>query len=276
MANTAQVNQPLIEHPLPYFLKRIVGAGSVLLPEVDLGQDYLVVPPPAAGPNGVIARDVAQEVVLVNNTVTDIPPGDDLFLLIYKNSAGDEVVIATSGAGTGLAAGESLELQPSVPFLLTSADQGVFLRRADAVAILLNAHNRYFDIRDVTRVSANLANAAPQTLLSGIQGKARLFTPKLSELDDSYAAIANFDSVDHNVEVYLSDGVNTIQITQLSGLVPAGTMTPIPSFAMPTLLEGWSVSARVVEDIVSAPCTAIFGYTDTNLSPVRSNQGGAY
>jgi len=283
MTNTAQPNQPLGQHPLPLPLKRLLGAGSTMLPDVAFGTDYLVVPPPPSSPNGAVARlvDDGTRVFLVNNDADPIPDVISPlinFALVYK-TATDEVLLDVKS--DGIPAGGTTSLSPQSPLLLAPTDRGIFLRRIVNVAAVpsIQAFAHFLDVRDTVRGTLSLTEAL-QTVLSGAQGKTRFATAAGTEGDSSIMAICNFDSVDHNVDWFLSDGVNSFKFFTSVVLANDGQNPSVqPALDLnnsPYLLEGWTLSAQLQEPTVDAGVSLVYGYTDTNLSPVRSDQGGAY
>lgn len=140
----------------------------------------------------------------------------------------------------------------------------------------LDTYGMFPDVRDIARVEFDLTSEY-QTVLEGEKGKTRMFSPTSGDSVTPFAVIANFDSIDHTVETRLSDGVNTFQLPQTADVpIAAGVCGPLLIGQPPALLEGWSLQMRVTVDPAVRPCRAILGYTDTNLSPVRTDQGGAF
>ena len=282
MANTAQVNQPLSQHPLPLPFKRLLGAGSTMLPNVAFGTDYLLVPPPPASPNGAVTRIVDGRVLLVNNDADPIP--DVIaplinFALVYK-TATDEVLLGVMS--DGIPAGGTVTFSPESTVLLSPTDRGVFLRRiVDVVTVpSIQAFWHFHDLRDVVVPGVLSLSTALQTVLAGAQGKTRFASLAGSEAEEVMMSICNFDSIDHNIAWFLSDGVDSFRFFTSTVLANDGqnpSVKPGLDFQInPYLLEGWTLSAQLLEATVDAEVTLNFGYTDTNLSPVRSDQGGAY
>ena len=285
MTNTATPNQPMTQHPLPLALKRILGAGSTFLTDVEFGQDYLLVPPPPPSPNGAVVRMVDQYsgLTLVNNDADAIPDvGAPLinFALVYK-TATEETLLGIQS--TGILANATINLEPFVPILVGPTDRGIFLRRIVEVADVPSIQTicNYLDIRDVTRGTLALTEEV-QEILAGVRGKARLFNRAGEEDSEVLAIIANFDSIEHNVEISLSDGVTTfVFTTSVTVAANDGQSAAVNPFleatGSPVLLEDFSISARLLEPLAGdGSVQLIFGYTDTNLSPVRTDQGGAY
>lgn len=285
MTNTATPNQPLSQHPLPLALKQVLGAGSTFLTDVQFGQDYLLVPPPAASPNGAVVRlfDSFCGLTLINNDADAIP---DVvaplinFALVYK-TATEETILGVQS--TGILANATVDLTPDVPILVGPTDRGIFLRRIVEVADVpsIQTFCNYLDIRHVTRGTLSLTEAV-QELLAGVKGKARLFNRVGEEDSEVIAAILNFDSVDHDIEISLSDGVTSFVLsTAITVLANDAQNVSVKAFldasGNPVLLEDFSISARILEPLAGdGSVQLLFGYTDTNLAPVRTDQGGAF
>lgn len=288
MLTAAQLpNQPMAAHPRPYGLGKAIGASSTIVTGIAAGSDTLLIGPPVAGE----ARDISpfESVLLINHTTSALAYNPDDFQLIYKDGNGNECIVDSNPDAGILAVGSAgqtatlvLGFHKAFAFLLAPTDLGIFLRRNDAVAVSIDAHARYFDVRDMDRVSQDMTSVSA-VILTGGPGRV-LFLGKLFEAGTGYMAVANFDSVQHRVSVLLSNGTDTINITETDdtdGLVvpvPAGTMLPLPiaSSAAPFLLNGWTLSLSIEADVTDAPCRAIIGVQATNLAPVKQYQGGAY
>jgi hypothetical protein len=219
---------------------------------------------------------------LINNSGIDVlAGGPDQFFLIYKAEGALEAIMSANASA--LAAGDTSSFEPKL-MLLAPTDRGIFLRLGDLQELglvdftgTLDAYMSYFDRREQTRVAVNLTTVY-QTVLSGAQGKSRMLAIGGEDNSEPYAVVSNFDSIDHTIEARLSDGVNTIQLPAAAvAPVVAGTVEDLDVFeAFANLQEGWSLQLRTTVDVVDRPCRAILAYTDTNLSPVRTNQGGAF
>lgn len=281
MANTAIPNQPLIQHPLPYGIGRLLGASSTLVSGALPSTDSLLVPPPPVSPSGVVARSSDFEATVVNNSGVGVEAGAGNFSLVYKAENGLEAVFGDDAGA--LADAGTLSLGVPTPFLLVPTDEGIFLRlgalqEAGPVPFTgaLDAYMSYFDYRDYTRVAVDLTDAY-QDLFQGVQGKSRMLGRGGQDFGQVFAVIANFDSVDHTIEVRITDGVNTVQLPSFAATpVVAGTLVQASAYGVSHLEEGWVLQARMTVAEAARPCRFITAYTDTNLAPVRTDQGGAF
>lgn len=283
MPNTATPNQPLIEHPLPYGVGRLLGASSTLVSGALPSTDSLLVPPPPVSPNGVVARAANFEAVVINNAGVGVEAGAGNFALVYKAENGLEAVFGDDAGA--LADAGTMTLGVPVPFLLTPTDEGIFLRLGalteagpNPFSGALDAYMNYRDYRDYTRVSVDLTDAY-QTVLQGEQGKSKMLGLGAQDFGELFLVVANFDSVNHTLEARITDGVNTVQLPDFAATfapVVAGTLSSVTAYPPPYLEEGWSLQVRVTLAQVLRPCRLILAYTDTNLAPVRTNQGGAF
>ncbi len=281
MANTAQANQPLIEHPLPYGIGRLIGASSTLVKGAELSTDSLLIPPPPESPNGVVARVASHEATVVNNSGIEVLANAGNFALVYKAETPLEAVFG--GDAGDLAVDATKTLAMPAPLLLAPTDLGIFLRlgaleEAGPVPFTgaLDAYMNYRDFRDFTRVAVDLTDEF-QTLLVGVKGKSRALSQGGQEFEERFAVIANFDSIDHTIEARITDGVNTVALPSLAATpVVAGTLVSASPNGYPYLEEGWSLQVRMTVVSTLRPCRFIVAYTDTNLAPVRTNQAGAF
>jgi hypothetical protein len=288
VANTAQANQPLSQHPLPWAMHRILGGGGSLFKGALPNSDVLVVPPPAPSPNGEVKRAVDYFALanLFNNTgpgiLASVLPVAN-FQLIYKDGDGNEVILNESALA--LAANGTVVIAPNFNFLLNSDDQGVFLRIGDLQEAgpvpftgSIDGHVSFTDTRDMARVETDLTTEF-QTVLGGVQGRARFLSPLgASGLPTpAYGGFLNFDNIDHTIQARLTDGVNTIVLPgfEASSPVLAGQSFNLSSNNI-AFLEGWALQMRTTVAAAVAPMRVMMMYTDTNLSPVRDNQAGAY
>ncbi len=281
MANTAQPNQPLSSHPLPFGVGRLLGASATLVKGAAPNSDSLLVPPPASSPNGSVARGLAVSAQLINNSAAPVLAGAGNFALVYKAEGALEAVFGDSANALAVGGTETLD---TLQFLLAPTDRGVFLRLGDLqttgpvdFADTLDAYMNYLDFRDRTRVAVDLTTDY-QTVLAGVQGKSRMLASGGGDFSQLFAAIANFDSITHIIEARLSDGVNVIQLPSVGPApIAIGALEELElNNAMANLQEGWSLQMRTTVAPALNPCRAILAYTDTNLSPVRTDQGGAY
>lgn len=286
MANTATPHQPLSSHPIPYFMKRILGGGAGLFTGLLPETDTLVIPPPPPSPNGVVARliDLDTAFKLLNSSGIEVIDVDaPNFQLIYKNASAEESILVSSSSA--LPSGEAEDLTPEASFLLGPTDLGIYLRILDIqedgpvpFTGSLDGYVSYFDVRDIHRSQFDLTTEF-QTVLTGEQGKMLFFTRVGEEGSRLTATVANFDSIAHTIEARLSDGVITIPLPHVaSSPIDIGTVGQLGLSYPPTLslLEGWTLDIRTTVDAATRPCRLLLGHTDTNLSPVRTNQGGAY
>lgn len=283
MANTATPNQPLIQHPLPFGMGRMIGAGATLVEGAAPNSDSLLVPAPASSPNGSVSRGLDTLASLMNNSGADVDAGAGNFSLVYKAEGSLEAIFGADA--NALADGATVQLQQAAPFLLAPTDRGIYLRLGDLQEDgggggdfpgTLDCYASYLDYRDFKRVAFDLTETF-QTILEGVQGKARLLGRGGEDFGEFFAVVANFDTADRTVELRISDGTNTFLIPQASATaIPDGEMAVLDVPLLPALLEGWTLEARITDAVDDNPCRLILGYTDTNLSPVRTDQGGAF
>jgi hypothetical protein len=287
----APTPQPFKNHPVPFIGFNTLATSPSLLKGA-VGGDFLLVPPPSAANvdanGGSVQRFFAFASIrnagsAPTAAVTDVQ-------LIYKAESGLEVLLANLTAAV-FTVGETQLLGTlfSAPILLAPTDRGIFLRVTGAIAgLAIDAQTFYSDVRGPVRAALDVTAVDPAVAPAG--GNPALAQTLLTQAvagSVSYPGISlpvhvlvNFDTVAHKFHVYLTDGTSTIELTNTASPVPVAPNTVVPLSTLcvvPALAPGWSVkiSLAVVGVAVRAP-RVITGYTQTNETPARNDQAGAY
>ena len=269
---------PFKQHPLPGLLSQVLGGGSTLVKD-GLNADYLLVPPPLSTDvdtnGGAVVRSLGGSVPLRNSGGVNIVAND--VQIVYVAEGGREVVLAATGAGP-LVPGASTTLTPAFNPILKPTDLGVFLRVSNTSEV--DAFAIYNDSRRGFRYAADITALDPAT---------NVVITNDSDFDMLIAGplapgfgIANFDDISHEFHIYLTDGTDTIELTNTAVpvTIAAGACLYLPLAGTgfpPALPPGWSISASLDTDAVSTIAPRIhFGYAKTNAATVRDDQAGAY
>ena len=267
MASTPQ--SQLTEHPLPFSGYKTLGADSRPILAAAANNDYLAIPPPPAG----VARFIGAVETPVTGILTSGGPlvaGD--IQLIYKDENGDEVILAQNSGGEIVG---SLFFLNGPPSLIAETDQGVFLRMGPGAGTG-DFYASHLDVRNLTRHSVDVTAIFPNTqpLLTVDEDGVVLFTPFVT-VGGYSAGLYNFDVAPHTVRIFFTDGVNSGEVPAASGPVAAGAVSTFP---LTYLKKGQSLS--VCLDLGNPapvkPARLIACLQQTNLSPVRPDQGGAF
>ena len=263
------------QHPLDIGgARQWLGVGSTLVKSVSLASgDVLVIPPPPVVPAGELSilREVSSFLSqLTVNPTTAITNNAGVYL-VYKAESGKEAILSTDiGVHAVNAPFTSL---PNGYFTLAPTDRGIFLRNlSDGV---VDACTQFADSRGPGRTSINLTTAQ-QTVLSADDPNSVLTAPYIGNVGFP-TMLYNFDPVvSQVVDVFLSDGVNTMLISDGTPVAPQSVLSN-PIFQIPPALQnGWSLLAAVQPSAATILPRLVLGYQPTNLVPVRPNQGGAY
>ncbi len=272
------------QHPIDINARKILGAASSPLYAGATVGDYLVIPPPPASTSGVVQREVSYKNACVGLRAYTVGASAGL---IYKAENGREALVGSVGA---VGAFSAITLAPTVDFIMSSSDRGVYVRISGVDS--WDIFGQYADIRGLVRTAVDVTAvdpAAPNTagdpalaqllLMSAVDDGALVMPFQEPGVARSFATIMNFDDVGHNYRVYLSNGTDAIEITSTgNSFIAAGASDFIASATvpMPVLPEGWSLKMSLAEAVSTIAPRVIFGYQPTNDVPVLSNQGGAY
>ena len=279
--------QPFKKHPLPNIGFNILAAAPALVKGA-INEDVLLIPPPSADDvdtNGGSVQRLVSNAVMVRNSGAVATSAVTNVQVIYKAEGGREALVGNLPAAV-LATGASAIIAVPAPFLLSSADLGVFLRVANVATV--DAATAFADVRNPFRTSADITsvdgaispangNPALAQLLLELAADAEVIVQGLMGM----CAIANFDSAAHTFHLYFSDGTNTIELTDTATPVSigAGVMAVLPmpgNGLMPWLADGWSLKGSIGEAVVTKAPRVLFGYIPTNEAPARDDQSGAF
>lgn len=264
----AQPNQPLSAHPISTLLGyKILGYLPVLKSNIT-DEDRLLIGAPAASPNGSVTRLSCLSrpaTVKIEDDGGGALSANDIRLML-KLADGREIRLA--GNPGGETTGAFLYLIPNESFPLTDVGSGLYLRVVADVVVSCFADT--FDIRsealayDVTDVAHEEEGPGPGQVLVPV-----------NNLNLACGIIANFDSVAHGFTLTASDGTQSLSLTVPSPALGIGAYLRAPTAPFP-LGEGWSISLALTEPVVTNAPRLFMAQQMANLSPVRSNQGGAY
>lgn len=283
----APTPQPFKNHPVQCYGRSVLGFVSAIAENVVHGTDQLLIGPPASSPNGVTAVEIGAS-ILGTFRVTNAAGllAADLVQLVYKAEGGREVVVAEV-TGAVIAQGEKGSWNIGVEcFLMSPTDIGLFARLVEAVPAtgsfdcVVQAPTVRGPVRVATDVDAveaivaaggNPANA--DTILESTEDGSVLVS--IFGEENTYGVIHNYDSVAHTYQLFISNGTLTIEIsdTDTPPSVAAGEMAGIE---IPSLPPGWSALMSIGEAIVDFAPRVILGPSSVNLTPTRTNQGGAF
>jgi hypothetical protein len=264
-------NQPLNQHPRGFLdPTKVLGMDALLFPAgvIQTGEDILIVPPP---PAGVMRRALGipwAHAFFFNRN------GDAMtsVLIVYKKATGEEVVLYDAGA---LADGSAAVLLQPPTLFLTSVDLGVFLRVTNDVALTnFTGYSFWEDVRAGGRQDTAIEDTNKTIVLDGARdGNARFPLGEMAQLVP--VQFFNFDTIPHNFTFFVSDGVSDVELISL--VVGAGLANPGTALIDPVALPpGWSLKVKMLEAVATRAPFVLAAYVDTNLSPVRQDQGGAY
>ncbi len=264
------LNNQFYEHPQPNLTTVIIGAGAAIQKAMVTGQDYLLIPPPSTNEVSRAYRALQ----LINTTDAEIPAaggGDFNFQLVLKGPNNTEAVV--SSTDSAIAAESFFDWGSIWPWLFQNTDLGLYLRVVGPDITGLAAIVSFDDLRFVEGVFVSLTEAQ-QTVLVGADNAIRRVNGGGDEGDAAYLFVMNFDSVPHDVALFLTDGTDILPLN--AATIPANTGAELQTSFPPYLAEGWSLLASLGEAVEDAPCQLRIGYVDLNLYPVRRWQGGAY
>jgi hypothetical protein len=261
-------NQPLSAHPIPgFFAAHTLGLLPALEADIN-NEDRLIIPAPAADPNGSVAR-VLQAGTFFGQVENDgggpLAPGD--VQLVFKTSNGREVLLAQNGGGEVTGGLFPLAVDPAI--VIPSNSLGVYLRVTATPTVKV-----YAFVRDVrAEVIARDISGTSFTEIGIALKRGETGTGVIDNPDDGEAvgAVVNFDSVNHDFLFRITNPAgDSFTLTQT---VNAGEYESIGNFVTG---YGWKVEvALAVAPTDNNPQILALGQR-SNASPVRSNQGGAF
>lgn len=280
------------QHPVALGGRSLLNAAAYIGLDVVPGTDvFLFGPPPATDVDsngGMVVREISQATPIQLHSVGADPIlATDLVQVVYKAEGGREVVIAEEAALHN--PGSAFFLEPDCNFVMSPNDIGVFLRLVQAVAgpsPAFDAVMQSFDVRGLRRIATDISAVEAIVAPGGSAAAADLVYENTS--DDtvdvfftdpalmSYAAIHNYDSVDHTYQLFITDGLQTIEISKsfAPGISVNANRTGL--FTLPALQPGWSVRMSLGEDVVDFDPRCIISPFQTNFDVARNDQAGAY
>jgi hypothetical protein len=275
--------QPFKYHPMPgSFFLRTLGADSKLFTSVNQDSgDVLFVPPTPVSANGHTERLISDNLIRVTEQPqsegpTPLNPGD--IKLVLKTVDGREAVLFQNTGGEDV--GQLLEAQSATLLLNAATDLGLFLR-ITAPDVAVDACSQYQDVRGCTPVAVDIVDVFPEkTLVLANSEFGRTQAPGASGSQGSFGPreFQNFDSVQHGIRLFVSDGENEFELnlTPSYNDTPAGFLqTASVAGICPLLPQGWSLYAALTEPVVTKSPRLVVGVQATNAT-ARSDQAGAY
>jgi hypothetical protein len=261
-------NQPLAAHPIPgFFAAHTLGLLPALEADIN-NEDRLIIPAPAADPNGSVARVLAALATIVGTVEND--GGGALAAgavqLVFKMSNSREIVLAQNAGGE--VTGDNFFLVSTQSLVIPQGSLGVYLRVAAAPTVKLYVFAR--DVRaDVVSVELSSTNYVDITaaLKAGETASGVVDNPQSG---NGVGCICNFGAAPRIVNFRITNPSSQSLVVPIS--IGAGVRQSVGNFAIGA---GWKVEVALdaVPDINLQLLTLS---QKSNASPVRSNQGGAY
>jgi hypothetical protein len=279
-------------HPLAVIATLVLDAQGKIAAAASGGADTLLVSPSSAtnvdANGGSVVRMVdGNTAVLVRVTSAIGLLAADSLRLVYKAEGGREAILANVTASP-LGLGETIVLVPNSAFAMSPTDLGLFLRVVQAVPLVpvtVDAVVQAFDVRGPVRVATDVDAVEAIVAAGGSAANAEevLANPATSSdvLVSGYTpeaivgSIHNYDTLDHEYQLFVTDGVTAIEIsnTATPPSVPARTAQ---SVVLPALPPGWSLKMSLGEAVATTAPRFIASPTPTNADVARDNQAGAY
>jgi hypothetical protein len=252
--------------------------------------DFLLVPPPSAtnvDANGGAVQRLFLGSVAARNSGSAATAAVTNAQIVYKAEGSREVVLGD--LYINVFPGETGSFDISAGVFLAPTDRGIFLRVTGGVpGLLLDVQSQFFDTRGPVRSSLDVTSFDPAAPPAG--GNPALAQTLVTQTEAGVVAmnaflpintITNFDSAPHSFHVYLTNGTDTIELTNTASPVSVspGRADNLPVALMPALANGWSLKISLA--VTGGPVATVaprahLGYVLTNATPARNDQAGAY